>query len=147
MATSEKHEVQIKIRAFPYYVKVADPVTGEPRTEERVARRGDVIELSDNDFARAERFGAILTDEERDATTAETPPAGDASVVPEDATAAELSEWIKSTKPTVDTVVERSDDDPAIAQKLIEAENLATGGQPRATLVSRLQDIIDAHAD
>lgn len=140
MATNE---VYIKIRAFPYYVDEEDPTTGRMVRREKIARRGDTVELSDLDLARAEKFDAIGD-----------PPASDGAQLPPDsgdnfdleaASPAEVSEWIKDTKPTEDQMVEASNDQAVLAQKLIEGERLATGDQPRKGVQKRLQDIIDAN--
>jgi hypothetical protein len=112
-------EATIKIRAFPYYEKSVHPVTGEDRFRERIATRGQTVELSDVDYERAERYGAI---EGVEAPTAEVeaPPGTDTGVV-------ETAEWrSKSTK------------------QVLEAENVATGGQPRRGVVDGLTQPIES---
>lgn len=129
------NEVKIKIRAFPYYEDVKDPVSGETRPQERIARRGDVVELSDEDYARAKKFDAFV---DPDAEI----PAPDDQPPPDDSVEG-LAKWLQDEKPSVDDVLERADGDPQLAEKLIEAENLASGQQPRTTLVDGLQKIIN----
>lgn len=144
-------EVRIKIRAFPYYVDEPDPITGEDVKKERLARRNDVVDLSDADLARAKRFDAIHVDEDGEPTvdlvsSEETPPAETVDLDNVDVQTASpevLAEWIKTKKPTVDEVVDEANEDPAVASRLLQAENLATGQQPRSTLAERLQEIID----
>jgi hypothetical protein len=131
-------EVKIKIRAFPYYETVKDPVTEQDQRVERIARRGDVVDLSEADHERAVRFDAIET--EVDAEIAE---ATDASSV-ETATVPQLSEWIQESKPTVEETVDAAGDDPDVAAKLLDAENHATGGNPRKGVVDGLNEIINA---
>lgn len=128
-------EVKIKIRAFPYYEDVEDPVSGETRPQERIARRGDVVELDDKNLARAERFDAIVDPDE------EIPPPGEQP--PPDDSVEGLANWLQDDKPTVQEVLDRADGDPQLAENLIEAENLATGQQPRSSLVEGLQKIVD----
>jgi ABC-type transport system substrate-binding protein len=129
-------EATIKIRAFPYYEKSVHPVTGEDRFRERIATRGQTVELSDADYERAERYGAI---EGVEAPTAEVeaPPGTDTGVV-------ETAEWIKTSKPTVDETVAEAEGDPEKAKQVLEAENVATGGQPRRGVVDGLTQLIES---
>jgi hypothetical protein len=124
-------EVKIKIRAFPYYVDVEDPLTGEDRRIEQIARRGDVVELSDKDLERAKRFDAVVDPDEDVPEPGPQPPPGD--------TVEGLAEWLRTEKPSVQEVLDRADGDPELAEKLIEAENLASGQQPRQNLVDKLK--------
>lgn len=142
MAKTE--EVYIKIRAFPYYKDEEDPVSGKTVRREYIARRGDKVELSETDFARAQKFDAIG---EAPESGPQLPPDGDLDQFDvEAASPAEVSEWIKSEKPTEDQMVEASNDQAVLAQKLIEGEKLATGDQPRKGVQKRLQDIVDANS-
>ncbi len=133
--TTYPHEVTIKIRAFPYYVDVEDPVTGRLMRQERVAERGDTVKLSDIDYERAQRFDAVQS--EADVELQES--VGAFSL--DTASVEEVAEYIKSEKPSVDTLVEGVNEDPVKARKVIDAENLATGQQPRSSLVNKLEDI------
>lgn len=128
-------EVTIKIRAFPYYVDTTDPVTNREVRQERIASRGQTVELNDADYERAVRFNAIETD--ADAALKES--TGAFSV--ETASVGELAEFIRSEKPSVDDLVDAVNEDPNVASRVLEAENLATGRQPRKTLVDKLGDI------
>lgn len=128
-------EVKIKIRAFPYYEDVDNPLTGDTQPVERIARRGDVIELSDKDYERAKRFDAIVNPDDELPEPGEQPP-------PDDSVEG-LAQWLSDEKPSVQEVLDRADGDPQLAEKLIEAENLASGQQPRTTLVDGLQKIVD----
>jgi hypothetical protein len=128
-------EVTIKIRAFPYYVDYTDPVTNREVRQERIASRGQTVELSDEDYERAVRFNAIET--ETDAELKET--VGAFSV--ETASVEQLAEYIRAEKPSVDDLVDAANEDPNVAARILEAENLATGRQPRKTLVEKLSDL------
>jgi hypothetical protein len=138
------HEVTIKIRAFPYYVDAIDLVSGAKVRREELARRGDTVSLSETDYQRAVRFDAIVTDEAGDTggsiEPADALEAGSLSF--HDATVEDISSWLKQEKPTVDRVVEEANNDPVLAQKLLDGENHATGQQPRSTLETQLKEII-----
>lgn len=121
-------ERTIAIRAFPYYVDVEDPITGDTRKRERIARRGETVDLREQDVKRGEKFGAFQSD------AVETESGLDLST----ASSAELAEWIESDSPTVQEVVDAAGDDPARAQVLLDAENVATGNNPRKGVVDGL---------
>lgn len=133
-------EVTIGIRAFPYYVTEPDPTGGEDRVVEKIARRGEKVDLSDTDLARAEKFGAIRQESDEP----QEPEFDVGSFEIQTATAAQTAEWIKETKPTVEETVDEANNDADLARKLLEAENLATGGQPRKGVVDGLNEIIEA---
>lgn len=52
-----------------------------------------------------------------------------------------LAEWIKDKKPNADDTVALAESDPALAQKMLEAETVATDGSPRQTVVDRLNKL------
>lgn len=137
--STEGTEVTLKIRAFPYYVDYTDPVTGEERKQEKVARRGDKVVLSDHDYRRALHFDAVLT--EADVAAREV--TGDEDATIETMTVEQLAEWLKNAKPTVDQVLDEVNEDPALAARMLEAENLATGQDPRTTLETALEEIVE----
>ena len=56
---------------------------------------------------------------------------------------AAYAEWLRDSSPTVDETVAAANDDPERARALLEAENLATGQEPRAGVVKGLEKIID----
>jgi hypothetical protein len=59
----------------------------------------------------------------------------------------ELVDYLKPEEgrpPSVDAVVQAAGSDPVLAQRLIDAEGSASGGEPRSTLVERLQKVVDA---
>lgn len=126
-------EVKIKIRAFPYYVDAEDPVSGRKRKVEKIAMRGDEVELSDEDLARAKRFDALDTGD-----------SGESGAEPSATSDVQsLARWIQEDKPTVDETVDKAEGDPAKATTLLEAESVATGGDPRKGVVEGLEDIIE----
>lgn len=145
MATETKtHKVRIKIRAFPYYVPATDPVTGRDYREERIAVRGEQIELQEDDYQRALRFDAVQEiDEDASPTTTDTTgqPVDVASNI-DVASVEEVAEWLRTSKPTVDETVVAAEDDPMKARKLLDAEHLVTGRQPRQGVLNGLNAII-----
>lgn len=62
------------------------------------------------------------------------------------ATDQQLAAWIRDESPTIDAVADAVGDDPALAARVLEAENTATGGDPRAGLVTKLEKVRDAAA-
>lgn len=141
--SDKTHAVTIKIRAFPYYVDEEDPVTGKMVRREKVATRGEEVELSESDFNRAERFDAILQAGDETSASDETGSSGSIDV--ENASTAEISEFLVAEKPNEDETVALAEDQKSNAEKLIAAENMATGQQPRKGVIKRLQDIVDAN--
>lgn len=131
------HEVIIGIRAFPYYEDGIDPVTDRKIRTEKIATRGDKVVLNEPDYRRAVKFGAIRTfgDGEVDVTSDEFDV--------EDASTADVANWIQTTKPSSEATVDAANGDIDTARKLLEAENLATGGEPRPEVVADLTEIID----
>jgi hypothetical protein len=51
------------------------------------------------------------------------------------------AEWLRTDSPTVDEVIAAVGDDPAKATAMLEAEKLATGGEPRAGVEKALTKI------
>jgi hypothetical protein len=131
--------ITIKIRAFPYYVDVEDPVTLRPMRQECIATRGMTVRVSDVDFRRATKFKAYYTEEE----LAERDQIAQGSAQPdlEVATVADISHWLQTAKPSIGEVVAEVNNDPDVAKKVLAAENHATGGQPREELVDELEEI------
>jgi hypothetical protein len=58
------------------------------------------------------------------------------------ATVDELAEWIRTERPNVNDVVQASQGDPEVAQKLLEAEAQATDGEPRKGVLEGLSAVI-----
>lgn len=138
------HNVKIKIRAFPYYTREQHPVTGEDVHKEHLAYKDDEIELSERDYKRALEFDAIYTGNEPDPDTV-----GADSVVADEESddVREVAAWITESKPTIEETLDSAGGDPDRAELLLEAENLATGGQPRKGVVDGLQALIDDNGD
>lgn len=54
----------------------------------------------------------------------------------------ELAEWIKETQPTINDVLEHVGEDKEFAHRMLQAENIATDGEPRRGLEEGLSRII-----
>lgn len=77
-----------------------------------------------------------------------TPDSGGAATF--DARAADVdqaAEWLRSERPKASDVVDAAHDDPEAAQTLLEAERIASNGDPRKTVEQPLQAIIDSGDD
>jgi hypothetical protein len=142
------HQVTIGIRAFPYYEDVTDPLTGQDVRKENIAYKGQTVEVSDEDYERGQRFKAFTDGVDTGSSSGDS--AGAASPVLSEASVPELSNWLlgkyddQTSKPTVDDVLAAVDDDAALAGRMIEAEEHASGGQSRSSLVEGLQKVVDA---
>lgn len=136
--TTNLTEKVIKNKAFRYYVEqpsILDPEKTILR--ERVARRGDTVQLRDADVKIGEAMGAFLTDEDFMDDEAVLP--GD----PADKTVEQFVEWLETDRPSIPAVLKVVDDNAETADKVLEAEQLVTGRDPRPTLVAKLEAIIE----
>jgi hypothetical protein len=156
----------VKHKELTYRVPVTDEDGGQvtkttkhgqerPKYRRVHARRYATIddaEMAPDDLERAEAFGAFFTDEELEAirggeasepAEATKPPEG----VPEDLNFDDndqLVGWIKTAKPTAATVVAAAGDDPDKAIALMDAEEEASGGQPRKSVMDPLGKIAES---
>lgn len=135
-------ERKIKHALFTYHVEVEDPLQGKGETKvvQRHAFRDEVVDIPmDSDIRKGEHFGAFYTDEElAGQPDVETEP----TIVPADMSDEALADWIEEEQPTVQEVVDASGGDPEQAQRLLQAEHDATGGDSRTTLVEGLTAVI-----
>lgn len=98
---------------------------------ERHAFQGETLDLPAEEAKRGDEIGAFRTDES-DAATGDFDPAT--------ASDEELAAWF-DTKPTVQDVLDAAGDDPQRAQRLLDAENEASGNDPRKGVVEGLAAI------
>lgn len=137
--TEPRHEREVKILAFPYTVPVEDPYRpGTFGRVEQLGQRGETITVNDIDLERGDRLNAFVTEQDREAREA----AGEETLVIETASVPDLADWIREDKPKVQEVIDASGGNSEVAARLIEAENVATGGEPRRTVVDGLTEVI-----
>lgn len=99
--------------------------------------------------ARLDAYRAQRGDQEalgRHQTRLASASTGDGDIVnveaPVDGSITDLSEWIKSSQPTVDDTVALAENDPEKAQRVLDAEVAATGGEPRKGVQEQLEKIV-----
>src|SRR5580765_7047305 len=141
----------VKHLLFTALVEVPDPARPDSMIRvEKLYRRGETIppeHLDDPTLERGERLGSFFTDEELDAGEHQVAP-GPAATAPatqtgeppafDELSEAELADYIMQNKPNVSDTVAMAGDDPDTAQRLLEAEHIATDGEPRAGVVKGL---------
>jgi hypothetical protein len=117
---------------------------GSILVEEHVAE-GELDRLSElgafDEPPEPEEVGPHAPSPEEEQQFAPSPEAVPTPTSPEDVdelTDDELAEWM-GTRPTVSEVVRLADEDPGRAQRLLAAENTATGDDPRTTLKQQLE--------
>lgn len=103
----------------------------------RAARRGETIEVTDEELERGLALGAFVTDNDEPEESA----AEEFSVV--DASDDEVLDWLETSQPNVQAVVDAADGDPENAKRLLAAENTLTGNDPRKGVEAKLTAIIE----
>jgi len=116
-----------------------------------VASRGEQVEWDDlipKDRARAEEFDVFYKEGEAQVNR----PGVDTAVLDlneptseepiGEMTIAQLAEWIEGDEPTINELLEYVGNDKDLAKKVLEAENQATGNEPRKGLVQGLTAIV-----
>lgn len=109
---------KIKILGFTYK---------NPEGRTRYARRGEEVDLTEEEAARGDASGAFEGAE----PVSETKPSSDE----------ELIDFVKNA--TVSEVVDAATD-ADYASRLLDAESVATGGEPRVGVVNGLQAVVGA---
>lgn len=153
----------IKARLFTWFEEVDSPV--QPGTKvlaERIAHFGQKIDVTNDAYVeRGEQYDAFYTDEEAKAIEDGTyqgfdrdrlfaARAGLRPTAPVEAIddehgdvasmdAAQLGEYIREHRLTVDKTVALAGDDEASINKVIDAENIATENEPRKGVLDRLE--------
>jgi hypothetical protein len=165
-----ENEKIIKVRLFTWFENVDSPV--EPGTEvrtERISHFGERVEINDEaSLQRGEEFDAFFTDEEADDIingtykgpladhlanlgthgTGVTPVLaaegehGDASSMSTE----EMADYIKENRLNVSDTVALAGDDEDSINKVLDAENIATGNDPRKGVVDHLEAKLAAAA-
>jgi len=116
----------------------ADQDSGEYLDAVEDYKRGQKIDLLADDYLRLKNAGAVMDLDDAD----NLPEVEDEVLDPVTASIDELAEWIRQEKPTVNAVVQATDGDPDVAAKLLEAEGVATDGDPRDGVVKGLSAVI-----
>ena len=142
-------EKKIKHAQFQYHIPVTsvDMNTGKSseRLSPRIARHGQWVDIPRaEDVEAGEAAGAFFTDAELNQPDDESG-VGDDDIAEDDEEDAvpshdELVAWMQSDKPTISAVVARAEN-PEMARALMRAENEASGGDPRTTLIAQLERI------
>ena len=118
----------------------------------KTAQFGEKVDIPrDEDLRRLEHFGAIATEEEQADLDAKADQTALEQLGTEESSGGEdlsgksaedLATWIDETKPTVNDMLQAAHDDPDLAERLLDAENLATNNDPRAGVVNGLEKIM-----
>jgi len=142
----------VKVRAFVWHDVQDNPYNTDQKVViPKVSVRGDELDpedLSPYDRDRAERHGVFYTEEELERAETGSVDENGEFVEKEvgEMSAEELATWIKEDEPTVNDLLELAGDDPSQAQKILEAENIATSNDPRKSLVAGLTKVIGDNA-
>lgn len=138
-------------RGHSYYGDVQDPANADNTIRKAsFATHGQVIEVSDEEFKRGEELDALARPDDtvlvgktyrlkQDGSDDSDTTVTDVM----DASDDELIIWLQEENPTIPEVVDAVGDDPENAQRALDAEESATGGEPRQGLVDKLEAIID----
>lgn len=134
-------ERTIRDKAFRYSVESSDTMEpGKIVLRQRLARRGDKVELREEDIRRGEALGAFVTEDD----TVVTATGDETSRESLDAmTDVELVAWLEEEKPSAPQVINAAGDDPELAQRLLDAENSIAGRNARSTVVKGLEKVIE----
>lgn len=148
MAKDNRKTVERVVRAtFFRYTKLV-PIPGDDNDKVRPvvvsARRDERINVLVAEAERADALGAFYPDAAVtvDKDTGETVVEVDIRDMSDDA----LAQYIKEDKPTVSELVDLSEDDAGLAERILNAERVATGGKVRSTLNKSLTEVMDKAA-
>jgi hypothetical protein len=158
MADTTEREVVIKHGVFWYYAPDTQVINGEEKELliQKMAFNGERVTLTrQSDIARGEQYDAFYSDDEMrrlGIMSEESAVAADTGEIPlRDRPDDEIVDWLMSTgefdgnkKPTAEEVIAAAESDPDLAVRLLDAEETASGGNPRKTVDDALSRIIDA---
>lgn len=133
-----KQTREVKIRSF-VYEEVVVGFDDEERMAVKQAQRGAVVELDPYWAAYGDDMGAFVTDADREAEVEDESVLETAETV-EEMGADELMNWVSDA--TIPQVLEVAKADPSLCERILVAENAATGNDPRGGLVEALTRII-----
>lgn len=135
---AELTKVKVKSRGYTYRQHRPHPTDPDVTIlTTGFATHDQEIEVDEVDLEKGRRLGAFYGDDEE--SVEEQLDGRDVVDLSDD----ELDEWFSEKEPTVQEVIDASKGDPESAQRLLDAENRATGNEPRTTLVEALGTIIN----
>lgn len=125
-----------KIRGaqFTYYVPI-----GEDKLAIRHAKRGDEVDIPREEDVRKGEAAGMFEPEPEEEVEQESPVVENGGSMFDSHD--QLVGWIRDERPSSRQVVTAAENDPEKAAKLLAAENEATGGQPRRSVVTGLNKI------
>ncbi len=135
----------VKNHGFRYLALQGEDAAGNPVLTPVNLNRGETVtvdQIGKLALMQGENIGAFYTQDELDVLAGKKA----APQAVEDLSSAgefELAEWIKNDKPTVDEVLEKVGDDKDLANRMLQAENIATDGDPRKGVELGLTAIIE----
>jgi hypothetical protein len=137
---------KVRFLTFRYFTQEVDPAGNESLMPHEVDRDEEVTveQIGLVALQQGERDGAFYTSEQLknlEASGSEAP-ISEQSI--NEMGEHELSEWITENKPSVNDVLEKVGTDKDLANRMLAAENIATDGDPRSSLVAGLTKIIEA---
>jgi hypothetical protein len=147
--TSDEYKGQgdtrkVKALSFRYFAETEDASGNKMLHSVEVARDQEVTadQIGSIALAMGEREGLFYTDKELKGPSTSSADSGEA-FDPASAGEFELAEWLKNDKPTINEVLEVVNDDKDLAHRMLQAENIATEGDPRSGLEAGLTSIIE----
>lgn len=144
---AELQERTIKHRAFRYFDEGPHPIeVGKTILRQRFARRGETVKLREEDIRRGELHDAFGEPNQPSASNAATTPESQVTNVA-GKNDQEIVEWLETEKPTVPQTIAAAGDDPALAQRILDAEYQVTGRDARNGVVEGLERIVERDDD
>lgn len=147
----------VKHLLFTALVEMEDPARPDTKIRvEKMFRRGETIPaemLDDATLERGERLDSFFTDEELDDGQDKAAPGPTPSAIAiesgetpafDEMSEAELADYIMQKKPNTADTIKMAGNDPDTANRLLEAEHIATDGEPRAGVVKGLNAIAES---
>jgi len=142
----------IRALSFIYSVAVGEDAAGNPILETREASMGEEVTVQQIGLL-AQKLGEdehlFYTDDERERLEQGQSPDGSDGVASSGSAVSELgeyelAEYIKGNNLTVSQTVELAGGDKDLAHRLLQAENIATDGEPRRGVEAGLNSIIES---
>jgi hypothetical protein len=123
-----------------------DPESQEYKNKLSDFQKGELIELQPRAYEGLITSGAVADVKTDESTGNEVEEPDEEFLDVHTASVEQLAEWIREERPTVNDVVQASDGDADVAQKLLSAESQAQDGEPRKGVVDGLSAVIQRAA-